>query len=90
MAALSQALGIHPLLAHLLVRRGCATPEAAHAFLDIPSTALHDPYAMAGMAVAVERLQRAVSRREPILVCGDYDADGGRTQGGRRSGRKVA
>ena len=75
-AALSQALGIHPLLAHLLVRRGCATPEAAHAFLDIPSTALHDPYAMAGMAVAVERLQRAVSRREPILVCGDYDADG--------------
>ena len=28
------------------------------------------------MAVAVERLQRAVSRREPILVCGDYDVDG--------------
>jgi len=75
-AALSQALGIHPLLAHLLARRGCATPEAAQAFLDVPATALHDPHAMAGMAVAVERLQRAVSRREPILVCGDYDADG--------------
>lgn len=75
-AALSQALRIPPLVAHLLSRRGCATPEAAQAFLDVPPTALHDPHAMAGMAVAVERLQRAVSRREPILVCGDYDADG--------------
>jgi single-stranded-DNA-specific exonuclease len=31
---------------------------------------------MVGMAVAVERLLRAVSGREPILVCGDYDVDG--------------
>jgi len=75
-AALSQALGIPPLVAHLLVRRGCTTPEAAKAFLDVPLAALHDPRLMDGMAVAVERLQRAVSRREPILICGDYDVDG--------------
>lgn len=75
-ATLSRALGIPPLVAHLLARRGCTTPEAAQTFLDTPPTALHDPAAMAGMLVAVERLQRAVSRREPILVCGDYDVDG--------------
>ncbi len=75
-AALSQSLGIPPLVAHLLARRGCATPDAARTFLDVPASALHDPRAMAGMAVAVERLQHAVSRREPILVCGDYDVDG--------------
>jgi single-stranded-DNA-specific exonuclease len=63
-------------MAHLLMRRGCTTPEAAQLFLDAPQTALHDPHAMDGMAVAVERLQRAVSRHEPILVCGDYDVDG--------------
>ena len=75
-AALSEALGIPPLVAHLLARRGCSTPDAARTFLDVPSTALHDPRTMTGMAVAVERLQHAVSRREPILVCGDYDVDG--------------
>lgn len=75
-AALSQAIGVPPLVAHLLARRGCATPEAAQAFLDVPPTALHDPLTMLGMDVAVERLQRAVSGREPILVCGDYDVDG--------------
>lgn len=75
-SALSHALGIPPLVAHLLSRRGCVTPEAARAFLDAPPSALHDPRAMVGMAVAVERLLRAVSGREPILVCGDYDVDG--------------
>jgi single-stranded-DNA-specific exonuclease len=75
-AILSRALGIPPLVAHLLVRRGCSTPDAADAFLNVPLTALHEPRLMRGMADAVERLQRAVSQREPILVCGDYDVDG--------------
>ena len=73
---LSQALGVPPLVAHLLARRGCTTPENAQAFLDVPLGALHDPRAMLGMDAAVARLQHAVSRREPILICGDYDADG--------------
>lgn len=75
-ATLSRTLGIPALVAHLLVRRGCTTPEAAGDFLDVPLAALHEPRLMHGMAVAVERLQRAVSRHEPILVCGDYDVDG--------------
>jgi len=74
--ALARALNVPPLVAHLLIRRGCATPEAAHAFLDAPTSALHDPWAMEGMAAAVARLQRAMASREPILVCGDYDVDG--------------
>ena len=75
-SALALALGVSPLLAHLLIRRGCATREAAQAFLDAPVSALHDPWSMAGMPVAVARLQRAVAGQEPILVCGDYDVDG--------------
>jgi single-stranded-DNA-specific exonuclease len=74
--ALSGALGISPLVAHLLIRRGCVTPDEARAFLDAPLTSLHDPHAMTGMQAAVGRLQQAVSRREPILVCGDFDVDG--------------
>lgn len=75
-AALSEALGVSRLVAHLLIRRGCATPDLARTFLDASPDALHDPRSMAGMARAVERLQQAVTHREPILVCGDYDVDG--------------
>lgn len=74
--ALAQALGVPVLMASLLLRRGCETPDAARAFLDTPLTALHDPRRMAGMEVAVDRLRAAVARHEPIFVCGDYDVDG--------------
>ena len=75
-AALAHALGVPVLMASLLLRRGCDTPEAVRTFLEAPLTALHDPRQMAGMDVAVSRLRAAVARREPILVCGDYDVDG--------------
>jgi len=73
---LARGLGVSPILAALLLQRGCLTQEAAQAFLDAPLTALHDPLSMAGMGVAVDRLAAAVGRREPILVCGDFDVDG--------------
>jgi single-stranded-DNA-specific exonuclease len=75
-AALARALGVPALVASLLLRRGCDTPDAARTFLDAPLNALHDPRQMADMDVAVDRLRAAVARREPILVCGDYDVDG--------------
>ncbi len=31
---------------------------------------------MLGMAAAVERLEAAIARREPVLLYGDYDVDG--------------
>jgi single-stranded-DNA-specific exonuclease len=73
---LAAALGIPPLVAQLLIRRGCATPEAGSAFLDPSLARLEDPLGMAGMAAAVGRLRLAAARGEPVLVCGDFDADG--------------
>jgi len=75
-AALARALDVSPLLAGLLIRRGCDTPEAARTFLDAPLAALHDPRQMLGMDAAVDRLRAAVARHEPVLICGDYDVDG--------------
>jgi single-stranded-DNA-specific exonuclease len=75
-AVLARSLGVSSLLASLLIRRGCESPDAARTFLDTPLTALHDPWQMCGMAPAVDRLRAAVARHEPILVCGDYDVDG--------------
>lgn len=73
---LARALRIPPLLATLLIHRGCASAEAARLFLEAPLDALPDPWRMAGMPAAVTRLRSAIARGEPIRVCGDFDVDG--------------
>ena len=73
---LSSELGIDPVLAELLVQRGVTTFMDARAFFRPDLRLLHDPFLMKDMDVAVERLHRAVSSGEKILVYGDYDVDG--------------
>lgn len=75
-ARLARELALPPLVARLLVLRGVGEPEAAHAFLHPAFSQLHDPYGMAGMKAAVERLRRAIAQGEKILIYGDYDVDG--------------
>jgi single-stranded-DNA-specific exonuclease len=75
-ALLALELETSPLLGRLLVLRGITDPEAAQNFLKPRLDQLHDPYLMAGMDVAVERLKRAVANKEKILIYGDYDVDG--------------
>jgi single-stranded-DNA-specific exonuclease len=74
--ALSDALEISPLLARLLLQRGCATATESRLFLEAPLDALHDPWRMTGMAAAAGRLRAAVARGEAIRISGDYDVDG--------------
>ena len=73
---LSSELGIDSVLAELLVQRGVTTFMDARAFFRPDLGLLHDPFLMKDMDVAVERLHRAVSSGEKILVYGDYDVDG--------------
>ena len=75
-ATLSAELGIDPVLASLLVQRGVRTFEQARSFFRPSLDDLHDPFLMTDMDKAVERLALAVSRKEKILVYGDYDVDG--------------
>jgi single-stranded-DNA-specific exonuclease len=71
-AALEQPLWF----AQVLVSRGIETPADARRYL-VPSMAdLHDPNLLLGIKEAVVRVLQAVSRREPILIYGDYDVDG--------------
>ena len=54
-----------------------STPASeAFAFLNPEVAHLHDPLLMLGMKAAVERVERAIARKEPILLYGDYDVDG--------------
>jgi len=73
---LATEVGIDRVLAELLVRRGVETFEQARSFFRPSLDDLHDPFLMRDMDVAVERLHKAISGGEKILVYGDYDVDG--------------
>jgi single-stranded-DNA-specific exonuclease len=74
--ALASALGVNPVVARLLCMRGLADPDEARRFLNPSIEHLHDPFRLADMRVAVERLERALAGRERIAIHGDYDVDG--------------
>lgn len=74
--ALVESLDVHPVVARLLCQRGLDTPVAASRFLNPSLDHLHDPFALTDMAVAVERLERALAAQERIVIHGDYDVDG--------------
>jgi single-stranded-DNA-specific exonuclease len=73
---LSAELGIDRVLAELLVKRGVETFEQARSFFRPSLDDLHDPFLMKDMDVAVERVRKAITSEEKILVYGDYDVDG--------------
>jgi|APDOM4702015159_1054818.scaffolds.fasta_scaffold00632_6 single-stranded-DNA-specific exonuclease len=75
-ADLAASLGVEPVLANLLVQRGVASFDEAKAFFRPSLEDLHDPFLLTDMDKAVERLHRAMSNNEKILVYGDYDVDG--------------
>ena len=73
---LARSLNISPVLAQLLVQRGIQTSGEAKRFFEPDLKDLHDPFLMADMDKAVERMTAAIRENEKILIYGDYDVDG--------------
>ena len=73
---ISEEIGVSPITARLLYNRGYDTPEKAINFLRIDIAALHDPYLMKDMDLAVTRIAQAIENEETIAIYGDYDVDG--------------
>ena len=73
---LTAELDISPVTARLLCIRGLGELEDARRFLSPSLDDLHDPFALTGMAPAVERILLAIERRDRIAIHGDYDVDG--------------
>jgi single-stranded-DNA-specific exonuclease len=73
---LASEMGIEPLLATILVNRSIFTKTEAAAFLQPSVDDLLDPFALADMDLAAERMARAITDHERILVYGDADVDG--------------
>lgn len=75
-ANLIQELGIHPVLARILSNRSITDPAEAKRFFSPSLADLHSPFLMTDMQPGVERVIRAINRKERITIYGDYDVDG--------------
>ncbi|MFA6428122.1 MAG: single-stranded-DNA-specific exonuclease RecJ [Candidatus Buchananbacteria bacterium] len=68
---------IQPLVLQLLYNRGLVTTEQIEEFLNPDYTEdLHDPFLFADALKAVKRILAAKTKKEKVVVYGDYDADG--------------
>jgi single-stranded-DNA-specific exonuclease len=72
----ARELGVSPVTARLLCIRGLGDLDGARRFLSPSLDDLHDPFGLADMAAAVERILTAIARRERVAIHGDYDVDG--------------
>ncbi len=73
---MAQAMNVSDIFAVLLYNRGYETVEDAERFLRLEKADFHDPYLMADMERAVDRILSAVENHEKIYIYGDYDVDG--------------
>ncbi len=67
---------IHPVIAQILVSRGFTSLEDIHDYLYAKLPDLYDPFLLAEMQEAVDRVCKAIANSESILIYGDNDVDG--------------
>lgn len=75
-AAFGKSAGVSPVLAELLLAAGVTDPATATEFLQPSLAALRDPFLLRNLEAGADRLRTAITRREAVVVLGDYDVDG--------------
>ncbi len=75
-SSLQNELSVDETIAKLLYLRGIKTFEEAKTFFRPNLNMLHDPFLMKGMDLAIERIIKAITNKEKVLIFGDYDVDG--------------
>lgn len=73
---LAKELGIPLEIAQILINRNISETQDVQQFLFGTLENLHDPFLMKGMREATDRIKKAISAGERILIFGDYDVDG--------------
>jgi single-stranded-DNA-specific exonuclease len=76
-ANLAAATGISAVMAQILLNRRLSTPDQVAAFLEPDVATLPSPLdEFPDLSLSLELLINAIHHRQPIAICGDYDADG--------------
>lgn len=75
-AGLAISLGVPTPVARALYLRGVTCQNSARQYLNPRLGDVSDPFGIAGMTAAVERVWTAIDRQEPIAAYGDFDVDG--------------
>lgn len=73
---ISEQLHIPHSLANLLAQRNVKSYNEARAFFKPSLQDIHDPYLMKDMEKSVNRVEKAIAKKEKLLIFGDYDVDG--------------
>ena len=73
---LSARLHCHPITAAVLINRNLISVKDASNFLATSLRKVRSPFALKDMDAAVNRIYRAITENEKILIFGDYDVDG--------------
>ena len=66
---------LHPAIEQLILSRKLATPDHLATFHQ-EELIQHNPFLFSQMSKVVERINTAIDEGQPILIYGDYDADG--------------
>jgi len=75
-AEFMRELGVSKTTARILWHRQIRTVPQAKRFLNVDLSHLHDPFLMADMQKACERIVQAITKKQKICIYGDYDVDG--------------
>ncbi|WP_131539271.1 single-stranded-DNA-specific exonuclease RecJ [Pedobacter nototheniae] len=73
---IAEQLNIDRSLAEILVNRNICDFDQAKDFFRPQIDHLHDPFLMKDMDIAINRIEKAMTNGEKILIYGDYDVDG--------------
>lgn len=67
---------VNKLIATILANRNITDKFDIDKFLNPTRNNFHDPYLMPDMAIAVDRIIKAIDNKDRIIIYGDYDVDG--------------
>ena len=68
--------GVPLPIAEIIAKKGIQSKEDLDIFLNMPLSALLDPFGLTDMDKATNRLASAIEKCEKICIYGDYDVDG--------------
>lgn len=73
---IAKKFNVSNLLATILSNKNISSENEIEKFLNPTRNDFYDPFLMPDMKIAVDRILEAMSKKEKIIIYGDYDVDG--------------